>query len=345
MNDASSQPEAVKRSDADAPQAPRWFQYRLVALLHLTVAVAAVLGTGRVVGIGAALWMAFFYGFFVMVIHGRTSRQPKPTRAMAFGQVALCASAIWLSPLLLAVPVPYPLPNALFALICAYFLARRRYRSLAALLVLSPLGATFLLGAAHYCLGIAKLRSMGYPSATGNNLDPEIRCGRSTGGCVVHGDEWMYLGPHNAAVRAMSTLFGPMPGTYTGPYPTESQAIAIAAEGAPVSPQELIEDRVTIAGRVCHLDKGVGQRLLRNVRFHYLLHPQDRPAGSTPEPIRAALFEEECIILRIPAEPMFGEHENSAMIVLLSRSRGRPFAYYAEGERPYVFPPVGWWPD
>ena len=32
------------------------------------------------------------------------------------------------------------------------------------------------------------------------------------GGCIVHGGEDLWMAPHNLGVRAMSLLFGPMPG-------------------------------------------------------------------------------------------------------------------------------------
>jgi hypothetical protein len=155
----------------------------------------------------------------------------------------------------------------------------------------------------------------------------------------------MYQGPYNGAVLTLTKVLGPMPGTYTGPYPAEDEAAAAVARGSVILAEELVEDRITVDGHVCRLDTGVGKALLLTPRFRYLFPPQPAWRKGQNEPIRAAVWQGECLILRMPAEPDLLATEPSAMIVLLDLGNGRPFAYYAEGDPPYVYPPVRYWPD
>jgi hypothetical protein len=303
-----------------------WFQFRTVALLHLSVGIAVILAAGRMFSFLAAAWMVAFYALFLLITQIRGPRHRRSRVGMALLRVFVFAAIAWIAALV------FPPLSLVVPILCAYLLANRRYVSLGLLLTLSPLGFSFAFGVIDYCRGRAELRYSGYPSPTGNNLDPELRCGRSTGGCLVYGDEWMFQEPYNGAVRLATTWFGPMPGTYTGPYPTETEAIAAVAEGVPIPAEELLEDRVPLAGEVFRLDSGVGQGLVRSYRFHHLLAEEARAPTIKYEPVKAVLWQKECIILSIPADPEYGQAQKSAMIVLVARDRGRPFAYYAEGQ-------------
>ncbi len=56
---------------------------------------------------------------------------------------------------------------------------------------------------------------------------------------MVDGSEAFRERPNNSAIRIMASLFGPMRGTYHGPYPTREEALA-SLEGSDVrvSPEE-----------------------------------------------------------------------------------------------------------
>jgi hypothetical protein len=97
-------------------------------------------------------------------------------------------------------------------------------------LLLTPItvaALAFASGVLGYVTGTGRLEYMGMPSAEFYNLDPVTRAHKSTGGCVVMGTEFLTQDPNNAAIEGLSKLFGPMPGSYRGPYPTREESLAL----------------------------------------------------------------------------------------------------------------------
>jgi hypothetical protein len=230
----------------------------------------------------------------------------------------------------------FPVPIVCFALL----LAQKRWRLVALCAAMSPMGVGFVVGVVSYCTGIAKLQGMGLPGPGYFNVDPELRCERSTGGCIVNGGEILTQTPNNWAVVGLTRLFGPQPGAYIGPYPDETQAkAALSASGASISVEMLAQDQVDVAQPPVKLDAGVGSGLLRPTMFTFVGGKLDAGSRNLKKEIgspTATLYQGQCLILRIPMNPP------SAMIVLLDTRRGRPFAYYAEGEFFQRIPPVMW---
>lgn len=224
-----------------------------------------------------------------------------------------------------------------FASILAVFLVRRQFVIGLTLLALSPLVLCFAQGAVDYFRGQACLRYMGLPGTEFHNADPGSRLQRSTGGCLVNGGEWSLHLPYNAGAKAMVLLFGPMPGSYTGPYPDKDQTIKALTTAKEISPDDLIKDRVMMDKREIKLDTGVGKRLLERISNSFLF-PELR---EEMPPITATLWQDQCLILRIPTRPR-DTKEDSAAIVLIDCRSGRPFAYYKQGDYYHHFPPV-WW--
>jgi hypothetical protein len=212
-----------------------------------------------------------------------------------------------------------------------YFVVRRRFVDAVAFVCLSPLAVMFTLGVIDYAHGRAKLRSMGLPGTESHNLDRQLRCGRSTGGCLVGGHEWAWLRPYNLAIRTMTACFGCMRGAYTGPYPTKDEALAALENAAVLPPADLAACRFSVGGRTIQLDEDVAT----------LVHLQI-PDIAPPQPITAALWQEDCLILRIPTPSWHEPDKPSAVIVLIACEKGRPFAYYAEGEYYHRGHPVAW---
>jgi hypothetical protein len=102
-------------------------------------------------------------------------------------------------------------------------------------------GWNFFRGIIGYLRGTATLEYTGYPGygyGYGNgNLDPASRAPWGTTGCRRSGFEALTHGPNNVAIRTLGALFGPMPGSYDGPYPTSVEARRILeAEGLPYHP-------------------------------------------------------------------------------------------------------------
>ena len=218
---------------------------------------------------------------------------------------------------------------------------RRRWWLIGVCLLLSPMSVGFVVGAVSYSAGRARIQGMGLPGVGYHNLDPELRCERATGGCLVNGGEFLTQTPNNVAIVALTRLFGPQPGAYTGPYPDEVQAKLAMASASPVSVVPLlVNDQVDLTEPPIKLDCGVGAGLLRELQLTVRGNKLDdfsRSTLDTAGPIRAAQYKGQCLILRVP-----NYSNDGAMIVLLDTVAGRPFAYYGEGNFPQRFPPVTW---
>lgn len=205
----------------------------------------------------------------------------------------------------------------------------------------TPCTLFVLLGISDYARGTARLRGMGLPGTTFHNPDPVTRMGRSSGGCIVSGNEWVSIAPYNTTVTALGAVLGPMPGTYRGVYPTESEAKSAITQGTEVAPDELKSDQFDVGGATVRLDHGVGSQLLEKLRYEdFELWGEADPAILKDSEITATIFEADCVIVRIPVMRDWDAKTPSAAVVLIDRQKGRPFAYYAEGEYYHNFPPV-----
>jgi hypothetical protein len=237
--------------------------------------------------------------------------------------------------------------SVLFPLVPLLLLGARRYRAAALCLLLSPVCVSVVLAVSAYCSGRAALADVGLPGTEFHNLDPDLRCGRSTSGCLVQGNEWMTQSPYNATLRAMIGVFGPQPGAYTGPYPSAADATgALAAAAQDVPLDDLRSDTVRLPGRVVTLDPGVGPGLLRASPVLVDLDAASDPYHIRDQlgPVRAALWKDACLIVRIPRGDRSGpaEPEQAACLAVIDLTTGRPFAYYAQGGYGHRFPPVTW---
>jgi len=83
---------------------------------------------------------------------------------------------------------------------------------------------SFMEGVTGYLNGTAVLWGVGYPGRDYWNLDPQYRVYRQTSGCMVHGTEILTHVPNNLAITMLTDVFGPMRGTYHGPYPSREEA-------------------------------------------------------------------------------------------------------------------------
>lgn len=227
----------------------------------------------------------------------------------------------------------------LFPFACLLLLVRRRFRILAIGIVISPLTLGFILGLINYTFGTARLMHVGLPGTTFFNIDPEVRVGRSTSGCIVQGGEWMLHWSNNLAVRGISFIFGPMPGAYVGPYPTKEEAKNALEYAFVQDPAAFYNSEVVVDSNKYYLDEGVGKGLLS------VISVDDWPMKDKPDdplsiaPIKAVIWQHECIIVQIPTNLRLTK---SAVIVLFDMKTGRPFAYYPEGNYYHRSPPVPW---
>ena len=159
--------------------------------------------------------------------------------------------------LLLACWIVFPLGP--FSLILPFLLLLALWRAIAdkafviiaVITLANPLTFFFARGVMDYFGGRPALYGMGLPGPEHANIDPKTRCLRATGGCLISGDEWVQIVPHNLALRMLSTVLGPPSDTYAGPYPTREEAIAASTPGTLLSPADFRSGNIpTDAGLV-----------------------------------------------------------------------------------------------
>jgi hypothetical protein len=255
-----------------------------------------------------------------------------PATPFVLFAVSLLEPLVWL--------IAYPLA-LLAAIRCAF---RRKWgaTALLAALCVSPFGFHAAWGAVDYMHGTARLRYMGLPGTTFHNIDPEYRCERSSGGCVVGVTDGVTNGCYNAAVKSLIRTFGPMRGSYLGPYPTKADCLAALSSATEVALADLTHDRVPLPTQTFVLDTGVGQGLLKRSLWEAAAPNPDYLQSLVADdgPITTAV-RQGCLILRIPCGPTTqSANTQDAMIVVIDPQTGRPFAYYGDGGYSHNFPPV-----
>ena len=235
-------------------------------------------------------------------------------------------------------PLSLLLPFAVCWVLYRLFVARR-YLAAALFTLMMPLGLSAIMAVADYAMGDVLLRYSGLPGTRFYNLDPELRCGKTTHGCIVDGSEWTTQLPYNTTARLLTACFGCMPGTYLGPYPTEEESRSALVNAPVISADELQLDRIVIDGETIQLDDGVGAELFKKLRYFDEWWP---PESDEARSIRAIVWMEECVLVRIPVARHFDDKVPSAAIALFSRTARRPFAFYGEGHYYHHHPPVSW---
>jgi hypothetical protein len=261
--------------------------------------------------------------------------------------IVIALGLVWLSP----VYAGYvgPLLVLIFFIPILYFVFKWQFISAVLYVLLSPVAVFFYLGAVDYSRGTAVIIFKGLPRNSGMNLDPELRCPKSNAGCVIQEYEWMEIPPYNTAVLGLHHLFGPMRGAYTGPYPTKEETFMALRTADTINLNELIMDKGVIGSQEIKLESGVGRKLLTRLSIQYAVEAKDsneiKNFINNIGPVKGTVWKEKCLILRIPGDfDYFEKHESkSARIALIDCERGRPFAYYYEGEDIHEpFPPVLW---
>jgi hypothetical protein len=216
------------------------------------------------------------------------------------------------------------------------YLVRGALGHLALLLLLSPIGLGAYLALDAYANCKLVLINGTPPEGMITGIDPETRCpyGRMLGGfqplTIQVGRE--------CTVAMLLTLFGPMKGSYDGPYPLPGQQASALNSGTELSLETFRSGTFDVDGVTVHLGSELATGLLtRNGSdyFKMLYHPAEpndhRPYG----PIKAAIFEKRCLIIRTPLER---GPDSNARKVLIDLATMKPFAYFDGRTRPFVDP-------
>jgi len=228
----------------------------------------------------------------------------------------------------LAIPLP-GIGLLVILLIATSVVLAIRWRSALplTLLLLNPASISFGLGLREWFSEKPRLSYMGLPDSEFFNLDPTTRCYRSTGGCMVSGNEWLTQSPHNAALGAMVDLFGPPKGTYHGPYPSESESVGLTDSVAETPPELFLKGSVLANGK----EIALGQKNVKGLLQDFQIVPSTTDLNDSSQTVKAAVFRNSCLVVRIgfkepkPADSLSIGPEG---IVLLDLDSLRPFALY-----------------
>ena len=222
---------------------------------------------------------------------------------------------------------------------------KKAWFALFLLLSLNPLAVFFAGGVVAYFQGAPTIRFMGLPDIESFNIDRSTRCFSSGGGCVMHGNEWVFLTPHNLAVRTMAQIFGPPSRSYDGPYPTQEEAMQLTANAPPIPISPFLEGNVNVNGKVVTLDKAMIKRIVDRLNYFYLSEDDIQDLNSR---VRAVIYQKRCLILRLSANDPPGEMEglNFDAMIFFDTNTKRPFAYF-NLTRNYLprYPPVSYLPE
>lgn len=246
------------------------------------------------------------------------SLKPKPWRFPKWLAALLALAAMWLT-----IFTAWPIGAVIAAAVVVYLLRQQRRRLASLCILLSPYVLLSFLSAAlgmlSYCLGTAHLRTFGMPHREFYNLDERWRVYRSTSGCIVDGSEIFTHLPNNAVVKLLVTVLGPMPGVYTGPYPSKAEAVAQLAASSAVSRESVNQGTVVVSGQSVQLDKDTVSELVRQF-------PTEEFSG--------ILFGPKQELLLLTSSGPRGR-----AVTLIDRRRGRSFAtYYDEIKSPAASP-------
>jgi hypothetical protein len=231
--------------------------------------------------------------------------------------VLVCWVLFPLGPLSLVMAITLP--------IAVWYAIRARSVVTVFLLLLNPLSLFFLSGVVDYAGGRPTLRGMGLPSPEYANIDRATRCRRSSGGCLIRGNEWISIVPHNLALRTMVFFFGPPSSAYDGPYPTREEAMAaVSAGGVPVSAEQFVSGALpTDTG-----DIRIDMQVMEKVGIHlFPLSGYGMGEAREGEQLHSVLWQGRCLILRWRRK-QDADQEKDEVILLIDRRNSRPFAVY-----------------
>lgn len=250
---------------------------------------------------------------------------PPPEGARTLWLWVLAAAALWWA----GVFVELLAVGGVLCAAAAFAFAVRDRRGLPLLVTLLIMPPTVIAAAAavDYLRGEARLLAARSAHITLHNVDRETRCQHTSD----PDGTWVRQGPHNATLRALSGLFGPMAGAYVGPYPTDAQIRIALADGAPPA---LDGTSLTLGETAVDLHP----ELLRTLR---------RTARRGAE-IRGAVWQGEVAIVEVqPAAEQANRYGGAgpkprSAVVLVDVDSGRVLAYLGAIARLRGSLPVPW---
>ena len=233
--------------------------------------------------------------------------------------------------------IPLVLAIGILAAAC-----RKQWVAMACLMVSNPLGISFCRGIVDYSRGAPRLLYMGLPRLESFNVDQASRCFYGGGGCIVWGHEWVFMDPHNLAVRLLSRLCGPPSRSYSGPYPAKEDALRLVTDSPALALDEFVQGKVRAENRLFTIETNMLARLLDGLSLHSLRRPD---AVFIDRSVRAHLYRGRCLIIRMTIHEKGAQDDfalwNQDAMVFFDVTVMRPFAYFTiRGQSMTRFPPV-----
>lgn len=230
-----------------------------------------------------------------------------------------CVSALLITWTLSALSVLSVLGFVVWLVCITLAACHRRFRLALLACVASPYAVAFFFALLSYASGTGSIMGTGHPAWT-YALDRYTRAPPTTSGCIVSGNEWVWQESNNLALRMMATLFGPMPGSYQGPYPTAAEATDTLANADVAS---IDEGSIEFAGTTVVLSKELSN-WAEDCLSDVAIPPDGRQFG-----LQASLTDSGVLVLG-----------NATATVMVERETGRAFSY--DGHFGCIGQPPGW---
>lgn len=225
--------------------------------------------------------------------------------------------------------------SILFWLPGLYLLWKGRWGGLVLFALLTPLSVELFIAARDYVTGSSRYvyaRGM-YPWTPQGSVDRATRIRGNDPGCGTRApNEWVRSSAGRLAGSVMSRLVGPPGGAYTGPYPTEREALAAVASGGVALPPAALEgEQLSVSGVMIPIS---GYWFHSHHKLRRPEEPFDPTVDLTP---RAALFQQRCLIVRVPCDMPAGQAH--ADVYLIDVLRAELFAMFGDTTPTRLVPP------
>lgn len=215
-----------------------------------------------------------------------------------------------------------------FGLWCSWNI--RSITALTLLLLLNPLGISFIHGLTEYVGGAPTLMYSGHARMRRWNVDRHSRAFRVGGSSMVTGNEWTWQVPNNTAIRLMCFAFGPPRKSYNGPFPSINEAISLTETGESISYTELLQGKFTLETGLVDLGTEFGPALIEQFQHLYFATLMADDAFYKTL-IHCKLIEERCLLIRLIVESVNRSSEfekDLDCLVFVDLEVSRPFAYW-----------------